>query len=196
MKHIYGRAFMRGAIEDDVLITILDGAIVAVEQTRDVPRDAERTSSLVVPGFVDLHIHGGDGADFMDGDERANARILAFHARNGTTALMATTLTGSVAALQSGVGAIARSSDEKGAEIIGIHLEGPYINRDRAGAQDVGSIRPADILEIESLLNRAFDRAVATLSQRRNVLDGMAEALLAQGSLDRDEFLAILGEAA
>ena len=155
MKHIYGRAFMRGAIEDDVLITILDGAIVAVEQTRDVPCEAERTSSLVMPGFVDLHIHGGDGADFMDGDERANARILAFHARNGTTALMATTLTGSVAALQSGVGAIARSSDENGAEIIGIHLEGPYINRDRAGAQDVGSIRPADILEIESLLNRA-----------------------------------------
>jgi len=102
MKHIYGRAWIRGAIEDDVLITILDGAIVAVEQTRDVPRDAERTSSLVVPGFVDLHIHGGNGADFMDGDERANARILAFHARNGTTALMATTLTGSVAALQSG----------------------------------------------------------------------------------------------
>lgn len=155
MRHIYGRAFVRGAIENDTLITISDGAIAAVEQTRDVPRDAYRTSSLIVPGFVDLHIHGGDGADFMDADERENARILEFHARNGTTALMATTLTGSVAALQSAVGAIARTSSERGAEIAGIHLEGPYINQKQAGAQDTASIRPADIHEIGALLERA-----------------------------------------
>jgi N-acetylglucosamine-6-phosphate deacetylase len=155
MKHIYGRAYVRGSIEDDTLITIDGGAIAAVTQTRDVPRDAERTASLIVPGFIDLHIHGGDGADFMDGDERANARILAFHGRHGTTALMATTLSGSVTDLQNAVAAMARSSDERGAEIVGIHLEGPYINRERAGAQDLGSIRPADIHEIASLLERA-----------------------------------------
>jgi N-acetylglucosamine-6-phosphate deacetylase len=155
MKQIFGRAYVRGSIQDDALITIDDGAIVAVEQTRDVPRDAERTSALIVPGFIDLHIHGGDGADFMDADERANARILAFHARHGTTALMATTLSGSVADLQNAVAAVARSSDERGAEIVGIHLEGPYINRERAGAQDRASIRPADIHEVESLLQRA-----------------------------------------
>src|SRR5438477_3958079 len=155
MKEIYGRAFVRGAIEDDVLITIDGGTIESVQQTRDVPRDAERTSSLIVPGFVDLHIHGGDGADFMDAEERSNARILTFHARNGTTSMMATTLSGSVADLQNAVAAMARSSDERGAEIAGIHLEGPYINRERAGAQDRGSIRPADIHEIASLIERA-----------------------------------------
>jgi N-acetylglucosamine-6-phosphate deacetylase len=155
MKHIYGRAYVRGSIEDDTLITIDGAAIAAVTQTRDVPRDAERTASLIVPGFIDLHIHGGDGADFMDGDERANARILAFHARHGTTALMATTLSGSVADLQDAVAAMARSSDERGAEIVGIHLEGPYINRERAGAQDRASIRPADIHEVASLVERA-----------------------------------------
>ena len=155
MKHLYGRAFVRGSIQDDALITIDDGAIVSVEQTRDVPRDAARTAALIVPGFIDIHIHGGDGADFMDADERANARILTFHARHGTTAMMATTLSGSVADLENAVAALARSSDERGAEIVGIHLEGPYINRDRAGAQDVASIRPADIHEIDSLLQRA-----------------------------------------
>jgi cell division protease FtsH len=50
--------------------------------------------------------------------------------------------------------------------------------------------------EVQALLTRAFDSAVATLSRRRTVLDGMAEALLAQGSLEREEFLALLGEAA
>ena len=155
MKQIYGRAYVRGSIEDDTLITIDGAVIAAVTQTRDVPRDAERTASLIVPGFIDLHIHGGDGADFMDADERANARILAFHARHGTTALMATTLSGSITDLQDAVAAMARSSDERGAEIAGIHLEGPYINRERAGAQNRGSIRPADIHEIASLIERA-----------------------------------------
>src|SRR5438552_1730857 len=155
MKRSYGRAYVRGSIEDDTLITIDGAAIAAVTQTRDVPRDAQRTSSLIVPGFIDLHIHGGDGADFMDADERANGRILAFHARNGTTALMATTLSGSAADLQNAVAAIGRSSYERGAEIAGVHLEGPYINRQRAGAQDRGSIRVADIHEIASLLDRA-----------------------------------------
>jgi N-acetylglucosamine-6-phosphate deacetylase len=155
MKRLYGRAFVRGSIQDDALITIDDGAIVSVEQTREIPRDAERTAALIVPGFIDIHIHGGDGADFMDADERANARILTFHARHGTTAMMATTLSGSVADLQNAAGAIARSSDERGAEIVGVHLEGPYINRERAGAQDISSIRPADIHEIDALLQRA-----------------------------------------
>jgi N-acetylglucosamine-6-phosphate deacetylase len=155
MTAIYGRAYVRGAIQDETLITIRDGAIESVEQTTDVPRDAHTTSSLIVPGFIDLHIHGGDGADFMDADERANAKILTFHARNGTTALAATTLSGSVSDLENAVAAIARSSDERGAEVVGIHLEGPYINRDRAGAQDIASIRPADMNEIASLLDRA-----------------------------------------
>src|ERR1051326_4586056 len=118
MKRLYGRAFVRGSIQDDALITIDDGAIVSVEQTREIPRDAERTAALIVPGFIDIHIHGGDGADFMDADERANARILTFHARHGTTAMMATTLSGSVADLQNAAGAIARSSDERGAAIV------------------------------------------------------------------------------
>jgi cell division protease FtsH len=50
--------------------------------------------------------------------------------------------------------------------------------------------------EVQALLTRAFDNAVETLSRRRAVLDSMAEALLAQGSLDREEFLALLGEVA
>lgn len=155
MRRLYGRAFVRGSIQDDTLITIDRSAIANVEQTRDVPRDAEHTSALIVPGFIDLHIHGGDGADFMDANEHENARILAFHARHGTTAMMATTLSGSVADLQKSVTAIARTSCDDGAEIVGIHLEGPYINRNRAGAQDATSIRPADIHEIDALLRRA-----------------------------------------
>src|SRR5881392_1053043 len=145
-KQLHGRAYVRGAIQDDTLVTISGGAIADVLQTTDVPAAAERTQCLIAPGFIDCHIHGGDGADFMDADDAGNARILSFHAHNGTTALAATTLSGSVLDLHDAVVAIARASqaERRGAEICAIHLEGPYINAERAGAQDHSSIRPAD----------------------------------------------------
>ncbi|HEX7192616.1 MAG TPA: N-acetylglucosamine-6-phosphate deacetylase [Thermoanaerobaculia bacterium] len=154
IRQLFGRAFVRGAIQDETLITIGDEAIIDVTQTTDVPRTAESTRSLIAPGFIDVHVHGGDGADFMDASEDQNARILRFHAKHGTTALCATTLSGSVGDIQKAVKAIAGriAGATLGAEIVGIHLEGPYINRERAGAQDASSIRPADIHELAALL--------------------------------------------
>jgi len=155
--YLHGRAFVRGAILDDVLVTLSDGTIADLVQTAEVPAAAERVKGLIVPGFVDCHIHGGDGADFMDADDTGNARILAFHARHGTTALAATTLSASPKDLRKAVAAIARASraDHSGAEICAIHLEGPYINPERAGAQDPASMRPADVQEVGALLAAA-----------------------------------------
>jgi N-acetylglucosamine-6-phosphate deacetylase len=174
---LHGRAFVRGAFQDDVLVTLSDGVIADVVQTAEVPAAAERTKNLIVPGFIDGHIHGGDGADFMDANEAGNARILAFHARHGTTALAATTLSASQRDLRRAVAAIARASraEPKGAELCAIHLEGPYINAERAGAQDRSSIRPADIQEVESLFAEAPElRWMMTLAPE---LDG-ARALI------------------
>ncbi|MGZ7078451.1 MAG: N-acetylglucosamine-6-phosphate deacetylase [Thermoanaerobaculia bacterium] len=154
---IHGRAFVRGTIQDDTLVTLRAGVIAEVVQVSPRPSTAERADGIIVPGFIDLHIHGGDGADFMDADAAANARILAFHARNGTTALAATTLSGSPRDLHHAVAAITqtRRAAPPGAQICAIHLEGPYINLHRAGAQDRPSIRPADIQEIAALLEEA-----------------------------------------
>jgi N-acetylglucosamine-6-phosphate deacetylase len=157
-RRLFGRAFVDGAIHDDVLIVMNRGRLVDVARCATAPTDAERVRGLIVPGFIDMHIHGGDGADFMDADEESCRRILRFHARHGTTSVAATTLSSSVADLDRAVKAIASAAADDstgGAEICGIHLEGPYINRKNAGAQDVGSIRPADIHEIESLLTAA-----------------------------------------
>lgn len=157
MSSLFGRAFVDGAIHDDVLIT-LDGAVIAdVTRTTKVPADADRVQGILVPGFVDVHVHGGDGADFMDAHDDGTERILAFHARHGTTALAATTLSASRGDLQTAVEGIRRiaAASPEGAEIVAVHLEGPYINRDRAGAQDQASIRPSDIHELAALINEA-----------------------------------------
>ncbi len=156
-KQLFGRAFVDGTIKDDILITVRGAAIADIMQIAAPPASADRVSGLIVPGFVDIHIHGGDGADFTDGDAAANERIVNFHARHGTTAMAATTLSASRTDLQKAIGAIALTAANApgGAEICGIHMEGPYISVRNAGAQDPASIRPSDIQELTTLLGEA-----------------------------------------
>ncbi|HEX9160357.1 MAG TPA: N-acetylglucosamine-6-phosphate deacetylase [Thermoanaerobaculia bacterium] len=156
-KLVHGRAFVDGAVKDDVLVTMRAGTIVDVMQIAVPPASADRVRGLIVPGFIDVHVHGGDGADFTDGDAAANERITNFHARHGTTAMAATTLSASTADLQKAVGVLAgtAATAPSGAEICGIHLEGPYISPRNAGAQDPASIRPSDIQELTALMGEA-----------------------------------------
>ena len=107
---------------------------------------------LVIPGFVDLHIHGAAGADFMDGGGAAG-RIARACVRTGTTSLLATTMTASQASLEAaltGIGHAMGSGQPQGARILGVHLEGPYIADSRLGAQPALS-RVGSLAEIESL---------------------------------------------
>ncbi|HKO01188.1 MAG TPA: amidohydrolase family protein, partial [Thermoanaerobaculia bacterium] len=152
-KQLWGRVFVDGAVRDSMLVTIDGEQIVDVAHETRAPEGAHVVHGVVSPGFIDVHVHGGDGADFMDGSDEAAARVATFHATQGTTTLAATTLSGSREDLQRAVSAIARVSRERlrGAEICGVHLEGPYINRERAGAQDAASIRAASIDEIAAL---------------------------------------------
>jgi N-acetylglucosamine-6-phosphate deacetylase len=154
---LHGRAFVDGVFKEDMLITVEDGVIVDLAETARVPIRAERVGGILVPGFIDVHVHGGDGADFMDAHEDGNARIVGFHARHGTTALAATTLSASRGDLQTAVETIARTAAARdaGAEIVAIHLEGPYIHEERAGAQDRASIRGADLHELAALIAEA-----------------------------------------
>jgi N-acetylglucosamine-6-phosphate deacetylase len=157
LRQLYGRAFIDGTVRDDVLVAMSGGFISQIVQSSTPPAAAERFAGVLVPGFIDVHVHGGDGADFMDADRSATERILHFHAAHGTTALLATTLSASPSDLRSAVETVldVRSKMPPGAEIAGIHLEGPFVSRDRAGAQDRSSIRGADIAELHALVDLA-----------------------------------------
>jgi N-acetylglucosamine-6-phosphate deacetylase len=156
MSHhsIFGRAFVAGELRDGVLITIAGQQIIDVRDAVHAPSGSHVADGVIVPGFVDVHVHGGAGADFMDASTDAVTTVTRFHAGEGTTSLAATTLSASRERLHAAVSAIARASraGAAGAQICGIHLEGPYISVARAGAQDIASIRPADIFELSALL--------------------------------------------
>src|SRR5205085_5125512 len=106
-------------------------------------------------GFIDVHVHGGDGADAMDADPDGLRRIARFHATHGVTAWLPTTWSAPPAAVEAAVAAVAEAAGpvDGGATILGAHLEGPWINPARAGAQDPAGIRPPDLAEASRLLD-------------------------------------------
>ena len=110
--------------------------------------------SVLLPGFIDVHVHGGDDADAMDADPDGLRRMSRFHARHGVTSLLPTTWSASPSALEAAVSAIAAAVGpvDGGATILGAHLEGPWINPARAGAQDPSGIRLPDVAEARRLL--------------------------------------------
>ena len=110
-----------------------DGRIAAIEAT--AAGDDQHLE--IIPGFIDLHVHGGDGADVMQGGDAA-PRIARLHARRGTTAMLATTMTAPRKEIRSALASLAPHIARRpsgGARILGVHLEGPYINPDKLGAQ-------------------------------------------------------------
>ncbi len=148
--------------EDGVLpqgaLTIDDGKIVEISDRPSSPADFDARGLLVLPGFIDLHIHGGGGADFMDGTPDAVRQVCRTHARFGTTSLLATTMTASRAATDAAVSAVRQVVDDgqkfDEARIVGIHLEGPYINVAKRGAQPEEFVRPPDVAEFMHWLER------------------------------------------
>lgn len=158
------------------------GRIVSVQ---GVPADhnAWRRSSthIVVPGFIDLHVHGGGGADTMQGAE-AIRTIARTHARHGTTALLATTMTAPRAeievALRGVADACARPSAGS-AQVLGAHLEGPYISPARLGAQPAFTAMPS-ATEILELATMAPIRVVTLAPEVEGALDTTV-ALVAAG---------------
>jgi N-acetylglucosamine-6-phosphate deacetylase len=106
------------------------------------------------PGFIDLHIHGGGGADFMDGTEEAFLTIAETHARYGTTALYPTTLTSEKKDLLETLETFERATKKNtnGAQLMGIHLEGPYFAMNQRGAQDPRYIRNPDPAEYKEVI--------------------------------------------
>ncbi len=107
---------------------------------------------LLLPGFVDAHVHGGAGHDIMEGGDAA-LHITRLHAQHGTTSLLATTMTAPQGDLDTAFAALAplcRQRPEHAARILGVHLEGPYISESRLGAQPPFA-RPASLEEIARL---------------------------------------------
>ena len=132
-------------VEDGVISATGDGAAPACAVTTDA------TGSWVVPGFVDIHCHGGGGAAFTSADPEQVRQAVAAHTAHGTTTMLASLVTRPVPELVEQVAAL--SDLVAGGLVAGIHLEGPFLSAARCGAHDPGLLRPPDAVSVDALLS-------------------------------------------
>jgi N-acetylglucosamine-6-phosphate deacetylase len=136
-------------VDNGVIVSIRDGFIKEKSQT-----EIDAQQKYLSPGFIDIHVHGGGGADFMDGAIDAFLTAAETHAKYGTTSLLPTTLTSDKDDLFNTFKNYeqALKLNKKGARFLGLHLEGPYFAMNRRGAQDPRYIRNPDPQEYLDIL--------------------------------------------
>lgn len=142
------------AFEDDKIIYVGQGDIELGDCTI-----IDAKGNYVSPGFIDIHTHGGGGHDFMDGTCEAFVGAAEMHAEHGTTSILPTTLTSTNEELKQTFEIFreAKGKNNKGAQFIGLHLEGPYFAMSQRGAQDPRYIRNPNKEEYEEILALSDD---------------------------------------
>lgn len=181
-KTLSGRILTPQGFVDGRIEWAADGRIVRIEGTPvDLAAARDTAAPLVLPGFVDLHVHGGGGHDIMEGGDAA-ARVAELHAGHGTTAMLATTMTAPLPDLTLAFGALGpaiAARAPRSARVLGVHLEGPYINPGKLGAQP-NFARPVQMDEIARLNALAPIRLITLAPETAGNMDAI-EALCAAG---------------
>ncbi len=131
-----------------------DEKIVALSQ--DVPKETELINAkglYLSAGFIDIHIHGSNGFDVMDGTEEALTEISKSILQTGTTSFLATTMTMSKEDVSNALLNVQKFEQKSGAKVLGVHLEGPFINLAKKGAQNAKHIQKPNMELIEPFMD-------------------------------------------
>jgi N-acetylglucosamine-6-phosphate deacetylase len=157
IKIINGRVITPYRVINGGTVLVSGNKIKAVSECDIDAPDAtviDAAGKYVSSGFIDIHVHGGGGHDFMDGSEEAFLEIARTHARYGTTSMVPTTLTAEKADLLKTLDlyTLADAKNTMGAQFLGMHLEGPYFAMSQRGAQDPRYIRNPDEEEYKEII--------------------------------------------
>jgi N-acetylglucosamine-6-phosphate deacetylase len=166
---------------DGARISAIDTSAEASVGTAGQSVDLE--GGYLAPGFVDLHVHGGSGADFMDGTAEAFRTACRAHARHGTTSLLPTTTVARHDQLLAFLGLCRRLKQEPagGARILGAHFYGPYFAYEARGAHPGAGVRPPVPAEYEQYLAFADSITTATVAPELPGAEGFVRACRARG---------------
>ncbi len=144
----------------DGALVVQDGKIKEVGYTGEIPAEAkviDANDAFVTPGFVEIHLHGGGGYDFMDATEEAFDGIAAAHRAHGTTTLLPTAVACPPEQMYALFDMYRKLKDKGCVHYAGLHLEGPYISMEQKGAQNPAYVRNPEKAEIDALLERGGD---------------------------------------
>ncbi|WP_339237221.1 N-acetylglucosamine-6-phosphate deacetylase [Paenibacillus sp. FSL R5-0517] len=155
-----GKLLLSNEILEDGVLAWRDGKILYAGVPEGLPEQIRREAlqlsvpdhGLIVPGFIDIHVHGGNGEDFMDASPEVLDKITSFHSTQGTTAMLATSMTAPKERLDSVLAEVARyrSGEMPYAQLEGVHLEGPFFSPKWPGAQNPEHIILPDVSWLET----------------------------------------------
>ena len=160
LKIFNGKIITPSCIIESGTVVVNEAGIIETVTIGDVMvNDAieiDAAQQYISPGFIDIHVHGGGGHDFMDGTELAFLKIAEMHLQYGTTAMVPTTLTSDTDSLWNTLlqYEIANAKNTKGATFLGMHIEGPYFAMSQRGAQMPEYIRDPNPDEYKTYINR------------------------------------------
>jgi N-acetylglucosamine-6-phosphate deacetylase len=160
----------------DGWLTIENGKITHIGNGRAPGSGVSLGGRTVVPGFVDIHTHGGGGGSYPDGDENTAAAIAAFQLQLGSTTVMASLVTAGLDTLKRRASMLAGLCEQ--GLIAGIHFEGPYLSGARSGAHEPGLLRDPERSEFTSLVKagRGHVRMITIATELPNALDVIRDA--------------------
>jgi N-acetylglucosamine-6-phosphate deacetylase len=165
LKIFNGKIITPNGIIDNGAILIKDGVIHTILQGNpevDGAEEIDAGGQYVSAGFIDLHVHGGGGHDFMDNTVEAFLGVAATHVKYGTTSMYPTTLSSTKQDILDTIATyqLAMDKNVNGSQFLGLHLEGPYFAMSQRGAQDPKYIRNPDPQEYKDILadNRVVKR--------------------------------------
>lgn len=157
MKDIWlkGRMVFPSSIEEGSLL-IHDDRIAAINKACPVDAEKVETKGMILPGFIDIHVHGGGDADCMDQSPEAILQMAKVHCAHGTTAIVPTTMTCEDELLYRVIDCFrkAQKMQTEGAKLLGLHLEGPYFSAAGKGAQPISEQRVPTREALEAVLKR------------------------------------------
>ena len=177
------RVLTASGFEAGRCVLIEDGTILAVAPAADCPADAERCEldGDLLPGFIDLQVNGGGGVLLNDQPTvEGIAAIAAAHRRFGTTGLLPTLISDELEVVEQAITAVDAAIEQGVPGVLGIHIEGPFLNQVKKGIHDAAKFRTLDADAIELLSSLKRGRTLVTLAPEL-APPGAIRALAARG---------------
>ena len=175
---VNGRILTQTGIVDGQAVLLRDGRILGVADSADIPADAVRrdlAGGLLAPGFIDTQVNGGGGVLFNDSTTvEAIAAIGAAHRAYGTTGFLPTLISDDLAVVDAAMRAVERAIEAGVPGVLGIHIEGPFLNVKRKGIHDPAKFRVLDDEAVALLSSLKRGKTLVTLAPETTTPDMVA----------------------